>query len=107
MPVKQHLTATEPARLQFLGPGVFRVQSWKGMAFEMQASTDLEQWSPMTTVTNLTGTLDSVPQTNAKQSAEPQKRPDEKFQSESWRPCMQTHTRFDEMGHRRCFLWTL
>ena len=58
MPVKQHLTATEPARLQFLGPGVFRVQSWKGMAFEMQASTDLEQWSPVTTVTNLTGTLE-------------------------------------------------
>ena len=39
-------------------PGAFRVQSWKGMAFEVQASANLEQWSPVTTVTNLTGTLD-------------------------------------------------
>jgi len=28
------------------------------MAFEVQASTDLKQWSPVTTVTNLTGTLE-------------------------------------------------
>ena len=28
------------------------------MAFEMQASIDLKQWSPVTTVTNLTGTLE-------------------------------------------------
>ena len=28
------------------------------MAFEVQASTDLTQWSPVTTVTNLTGTLE-------------------------------------------------
>ena len=28
------------------------------MSFEVQASTDLKQWSPMTTVTNLTGTLE-------------------------------------------------
>ena len=40
------------------GPGAFRVQSWKGMAFEVQASTDLKQWSPVTTATNLTGTLE-------------------------------------------------
>lgn len=56
--VKQHLTVTEPARLHALGPGAFRVQSWKGMAFESQASTDLKQWTPVTTVTNLTGTLE-------------------------------------------------
>jgi hypothetical protein len=55
---KQFLTVTEPARLQSLGPGVLRIQSWKGMAFEVQASTDLDQWSPLTTVTNLTGTLE-------------------------------------------------
>ena len=54
----QFLTVTEPARLQTLGAGVFRIQSWKGMAFEVQASTDLDQWSPLTTVTNLTGTLE-------------------------------------------------
>jgi len=28
------------------------------MAFEIQASTDLGQWSTLTTVTNLTGTLE-------------------------------------------------
>jgi len=55
---KQFLTITEPARLQALGAGVFRVQSWKGMAFEVQSSTDLKQWSPVTTVTNLSGTLE-------------------------------------------------
>ena len=52
------LTVTEPARLQVLGPGAFRIQSWKGMAFAMQASIDLKQWSSVTTVTNLTGTLE-------------------------------------------------
>ena len=46
------------ARLRVSGPGAFRVQSWKGMAFEMQASIDLKQWLPVTTVTNLTGTLE-------------------------------------------------
>ena len=55
---KQFLTVTEPARLQGLRPGAFRVQSWKGMAFEVQATIDLKQWSPVTTVTNLTGTLE-------------------------------------------------
>ena len=55
--VKQRLTVTEPVRLQVLGPGAFRIQSWKGMAFDVQASTDLE-WPPVTTVTNLTGTLE-------------------------------------------------
>jgi hypothetical protein len=52
------LTVTEPARLQALGAGVLRIQSWKGTAFEVQASSDLDQWSPLTTVTNLTGTLE-------------------------------------------------
>ncbi|MSU62284.1 MAG: hypothetical protein EXS31_07790 [Pedosphaera sp.] len=56
--VKQRLTVTEPARLQALRAGVLRIQSWKGMAFEVQASTDLNLWSPVTTVTNLTGTLE-------------------------------------------------
>ncbi len=52
------MTVTEPARLQSLRAGVLRIQSWKGMAFEMQASTDLNQWSSLSTVTNLTGTLE-------------------------------------------------
>ena len=38
-------------------PVAFRIHSWNGMAFEVQASTDLKQWSPVTTVTNLTGRL--------------------------------------------------
>ena len=28
------------------------------MAFEVQAPTDLKQWSPVSSVTNLTGTLE-------------------------------------------------
>jgi len=55
---KQSLTVTEPARLQALGAGVLRIQSWKGMVFELQSSTNLVQWLPVTTVTNLTGTLE-------------------------------------------------
>jgi len=55
---KQSMSVTEPARLQTLGAGVLRVQSWKGMAFEVQSSTDLEQWLPLATVTNLTGALE-------------------------------------------------
>ena len=58
VPAKQILTVTEPARLLAVGPGAFRIQSWKGQAFEVQMSADLGQWSPVTTVTNLTGTLD-------------------------------------------------
>jgi hypothetical protein len=64
----QILTVTEPARLQMLGAGAFRIQSWKGMAFEVQASTDLEQWSPVFTVTNLTGTLEFTDPNAANQS---------------------------------------
>ena len=56
----QILSVTEPARLQALGAGVFRIQSWKGMAFEVQTTTNLEQWLPVTTVTNLTGALEFV-----------------------------------------------
>jgi hypothetical protein len=55
---KQFLMVAEPARLQALGAGALRIQSWKGMRFDVQASTDLSQWSPLTTVTNLTGTLE-------------------------------------------------
>jgi hypothetical protein len=64
---KQFLTVTEPARLQALGAGVLRIQSWKGMAFEVQSSTDLEQWSPLTTVTNVTGTLEFADPNEANQ----------------------------------------
>ena len=68
VPAKQTLTVTEPARLQVLELASFRIQSWKGQAFEVQISTDLKQWSPVTTVTNLTGTLEFI-DSNAAQSA--------------------------------------
>ena len=58
MASNQFLTVTEPARLWALGASVLGIQSWEGMAFEVQASTDLEKWLPVTTVTNLTGTLE-------------------------------------------------
>jgi hypothetical protein len=51
---QQFLTATEPARLQAL----LRIQAWERMAFEVQVSTDLTQWSPLTSVTNVTGALE-------------------------------------------------
>ncbi|MHC1767484.1 MAG: hypothetical protein AB9869_24925 [Verrucomicrobiia bacterium] len=40
-------------------PGQFRIRSWKGMAFTVESSTDLETWLPVGTVTNLTGTATS------------------------------------------------
>jgi hypothetical protein len=57
VPVGQFLTVTEPARLETIGAGQFRVRSWKGMAFTVEASPDLTNWSPLGTVTNETGTL--------------------------------------------------
>ncbi len=65
---KQSMTVTEPTRLRALGAGVLRIQSWKGMAFEVQASTDLDQWSPLTTVTNLPGTLEFTDPSTANDS---------------------------------------
>ena len=65
----QILSVTEPARLQALGAGVLRIQSWKGTAFDVQSSTDLDQWSPMTTMTNLTGTLEFTDPNAANQSS--------------------------------------
>jgi hypothetical protein len=64
---KQLLTVQEPARLQASEAGVLRIQSWKGMAFDLQVSTDLAQWFPLTTVTNLTGTLEFTDPTAANQ----------------------------------------
>jgi len=54
---QQILTVTEPARLVAQGPGQAQVQSWKGMAFELEASTDLVEWASLGTLTNLDGTL--------------------------------------------------
>ncbi len=55
--VRQYLTVTEPAKLSMPQPGELHIQCWKGMAYRIDASPDLLSWTPLTTVTNLTGTL--------------------------------------------------
>lgn len=54
---KQHLTVTEPPRLSMREPGQLHIQCWKGMTFNVEASTDLSAWTTQATVTNpnLTG----------------------------------------------------
>ena len=66
--LKQFLTVREPARLQPVSAAAFRIRSWKGMAFEVQTSPDLRQWTPVTTVTNLSGTLEFIDPDLAKPS---------------------------------------
>jgi hypothetical protein len=38
-------------------PGVLHLQCWKGMSYQIEASPDLQSWTPRVTVTNfnLTG----------------------------------------------------
>jgi len=50
---KQILTVTEPAKLEVTGTRQFRIRSWLRMAFEVQRSSDLLDWQPAATVTNL------------------------------------------------------
>jgi hypothetical protein len=69
VPSRQILAITEPALLRVTEAGAFHIESWKGMAFEVQSSTDLKQWSALTTLTNLTGTLDF---NDAKAATDPQ-----------------------------------
>lgn len=69
VPAHQTLTITEPAQLQVTGPGRICIQSWKGMAFEVQSSTDLKTWQSLETVTNLTGTLEFTDPAAASHSA--------------------------------------
>ena len=55
----QILTVTEPARLQVIGQGQFRIPSWAGQKFrvDVEASTDLADWIPFEIVTNVSGTI--------------------------------------------------
>jgi formylglycine-generating enzyme required for sulfatase activity len=53
----QLLTVTEPPRLIPQGIGKFQIQCWINQSFDVQGSTDLVTWTPVTTVTNTTGTL--------------------------------------------------
>jgi hypothetical protein len=55
---KQILTVTEPTKLEVTGRGQFRIRSWRGMAYEVQSSSDLRTWQPVATVTDLNGTLE-------------------------------------------------
>jgi hypothetical protein len=57
IPAEQYLTVTEPARLSMPSPGEVHIQCWKGMAYRVEGSPDLATWTPLTTVTNLTGKL--------------------------------------------------
>ncbi len=59
VPANQILTVTEPARLQVTGQGQFQIRSWTGQKFHVEASTDLAEWTPLATVTNLTGVAQS------------------------------------------------
>lgn len=58
---RQYLTITEPARLRAAssaGTPQFTLQGGRGMRYEIQASSDLQTWSALstTTITNLDGT---------------------------------------------------
>jgi hypothetical protein len=57
IPAKQILTVTEPPRLVPQAAGTFQIQCWINQSFEVQCSSDLTTWTPVTTVTNETGTL--------------------------------------------------
>ncbi len=54
---KQHLTVTEPMRLQTTQPGDLQIQCWKGMCCAIECSSDLLNWAPAASTTNLTGKL--------------------------------------------------
>jgi hypothetical protein len=57
VPANQSLTVTEPLRLRMDHPGELHVQCWKGMVCRVDVSLDLTNWTPLTTLTNLTGQL--------------------------------------------------
>ncbi len=58
VPANKILTVTEPPRLIPQGAGAFQIQCWINQSFEVQASTDLTEWTTLETVTHSeTGTL--------------------------------------------------
>jgi hypothetical protein len=58
VPVNESRTIVEPAGLQVSRVGAFKIQCWKGMAFEIQTSTNLIDWLTASTITNLAGSLE-------------------------------------------------
>jgi len=57
VPANQILRVTEPAKLEVTGLGAFRIRSWRGQSFTVQASADLAEWTALTSVTNVSGAL--------------------------------------------------
>ena len=57
VPANQTLRVTEPVKLEITEVGAFRIRSWRGQSFTVQASADLTEWTALTTVTNVSGTL--------------------------------------------------
>jgi hypothetical protein len=45
-------------KLNTTSPGALSFRSWIGIPFDIECSSDLLQWYPLTTLTNLTGTLE-------------------------------------------------
>ena len=45
-------------KLGTASPGALSFRSWIGVPFDLECSSDLIQWAPLTTLTNLTGTLE-------------------------------------------------
>jgi hypothetical protein len=43
--------------LMMARPGELGIRCWQGMQFRVEASSDLVNWTPLATVTNVTGTL--------------------------------------------------
>jgi hypothetical protein len=59
IPAGQYITVTEPASLSMPRAGELVIKCWKGMAWQVETSSDLSAWTPLATVTNenLTGAI--------------------------------------------------
>lgn len=53
VPARQYLTVTEPVKLTMSQPGTLQLQCWKDMVCQIETAPDLENWTPVATVTNL------------------------------------------------------
>ena len=53
VPVRQYLTVTEPPMLRMSRAGELQVQCWQGMVHRIERSSDLLNWTPLATMTNL------------------------------------------------------
>jgi hypothetical protein len=61
IPAKQLLNITEPPRLKTSrenGQFLLSLPGGKGIVYEVQSSTNLTEWTPVASITNVTGTLE-------------------------------------------------